>query len=106
MGLRVRPEQLRASAQAADAIAEDLVRPIEKAVTTSTSAGSTLSGWSIAGELGEMAASWKGALSGLHRRLEAGADNLRRSAQQHEWNDKLVSTKFEQMAPAEGGPFG
>lgn len=106
MGLQVRPEQLRASAQAADVVAQDLVTPMERAVTVSASAGASLAGWSVGGELGAVAASWKGALSGLHRRLQAGAANLRSCAQQHEWNEQRVTRDFERMQPAAGGPFG
>ncbi|PLW65708.1 hypothetical protein GQS52_02790 [Streptomyces sp. SCUT-3] len=118
--MKVDPAELRASASAADTIAEDMGSPSDKAVKDADAAGGALSGWSVAGALQEIASSWRPALKGLEERTRAGAANLRRSADGHEWNDDLVSQDFEkfdtstQAAPAIGtmgapggaSPFG
>ncbi|MYW69538.1 hypothetical protein GTY65_36550 [Streptomyces sp. SID8379] len=98
----VDPVELRASAKAADAIAEDLKGPADKAVKEADTAGSSLSGWSFGSALTSIATSWKPALDGLHARTKAGAANLRSSADGHEWNDERTGKDFENLG-ADGG---
>ncbi|MFD7918139.1 WXG100 family type VII secretion target [Streptomyces sp. NPDC059740] len=94
-GTQVDPAELRASARACDGIADDLKGPCDKAVKGADTAGDSLNGWSVGPALRELSASWKPALEGLHARLEAGGDNLRSSADGHEWNDQRTSQDFE-----------
>lgn len=108
--LTVNPNELRGSAGAADGIADDMKQPSDKAVKDAATAGSTMTGWSIGPALQEISSSWGKALTGLHDRTKAGATNLRKSADGHEWNDDLVSQDFEklnvQTASAGGGGIG
>ncbi|MFF4525577.1 WXG100 family type VII secretion target [Streptomyces bluensis] len=94
--IRVDPAELRASAGACDGIARTMKDPADKAVKEARTAGGSLTGWSIGPALTEIATSWKPALDGLHARLQAGGDNLRSSADGHEWNEERVSRDFEQ----------
>jgi hypothetical protein len=91
----VDPAELRASAGACDGIARTMKGPADKAVKEAGAAGSSLSGWSMGPALAEIATSWKPALDGLHARIQAGGDNLRSSANGHEWNDQRASQDFE-----------
>ncbi|MER5752748.1 type VII secretion target [Streptomyces sp. NPDC002088] len=91
----VDPAELRASAGACDDIARTMKSPADKAVKEAGTAGSSLTGWSVGPALTQLATSWKPALDGLHARIEAGGDNLRSSADGHEWNDERVSQDFE-----------
>ncbi|WNB98147.1 type VII secretion target [Streptomyces sp. CGMCC 4.7035] len=91
----VDPAELRASAGACDDIARTMKDPADKAVKEAETAGGSLTGWSIGPALTEIATSWKPALDGLHARVQAGGDNLRSSADGHEWNDERVSQDFE-----------
>ncbi|GAA4807722.1 type VII secretion target [Streptomyces ziwulingensis] len=91
----VEPAELRASAGACDGIARDMKSPADKAVKEAGTAGGSLTGWSVGPALTEIANSWKPALDGLHARVRAGGDNLRSSADGHEWNDKRTSQDFE-----------
>ncbi|MGR6973096.1 hypothetical protein ACU639_26480 [Streptomyces cynarae] len=93
----VDPAELRASAGACDGIARTMKDPADKAVKETGTAGTSLTGWSIGPALAEIATSWKPALDGLHARIQAGGDNLRSSADGHEWNDERVSQDFEKM---------
>ncbi|MFD8565967.1 type VII secretion target [Streptomyces sp. NPDC059639] len=98
----VDPAELRASAKAADAIAEDLKAPADKAVREADTAGGSLSGWSFGSALQELSASWKPALDGLQARARAGATNLRSSADGHEWNDERTGKNFENLGANAG----
>lgn len=89
------PAELRASAGACDDIARTMKGPADKAVKEAGAAGSSLTDWAIGSALAEIATSWKPALDGLHARIQAGGDNLRSSANGHEWNDQRVSQDFE-----------
>ncbi|MFF7164328.1 hypothetical protein ACFZBP_23730 [Streptomyces sp. NPDC008086] len=89
------PSELRASAGACDDIARTMKGPADKAIKEAGTAGSSLRGWSMGSALTEIATSWKPALDGLHARVQAGGDNLRSSANGHEWNDQRVSQDFE-----------
>ncbi|MBT2413096.1 hypothetical protein J7I94_21460 [Streptomyces sp. ISL-12] len=89
------PAELRASGGACDSIARDLKSPADKAVKEAGTAGGSLTGWSVGAALTEIANSWKPALDGLHARIQAGGDNLRSSADGHEWNDERTSRDFE-----------
>jgi hypothetical protein len=91
----VDPAELRASAGACDGIAGSMKGPADKAVKEAGAAGGSLTGWSMGPALTEIATSWKPALDGLHARIQAGGDNLRSSANGHEWNDQRVSQDFE-----------
>lgn len=91
----VDPAELRASAGACDGMAQTMKGPADKAVKETETAGNSLSGWSIGPALTEISTSWKPALDGLRARLQAGADNLRSSAEGHEWNDQRTSQDFE-----------
>ncbi|MFE5185299.1 type VII secretion target [Streptomyces sp. NPDC056628] len=96
----VDPAELRASAGACDGIAHTVKGPADKAVTESRTAGGSLTGWSLGPALAEIATSWKPALDGLHARIEAGRDNLRSSADGHEWNEERTSQDFEKTGTA------
>ncbi|MGW5034471.1 type VII secretion target [Streptomyces nigra] len=96
----VDPAELRASAGACDSIAHTLKGPADKAVKESRTAAASLTGWSLGPALAEIATSWKPALDGLHARIEAGRDNLRSSADGHEWNDEWASQDFEKTDTA------
>ncbi|MGW2333397.1 hypothetical protein ACWCXS_05525 [Streptomyces sp. NPDC001685] len=91
----VDPAELRASAGVCDGIARTLKEPADKAVKESRTAAASLTGWSLGPALTEIATSWKPALDGLHARIEAGRDNLRSSADGHDWNDQRTSQDFE-----------
>jgi uncharacterized protein YukE len=93
----VDPAELRASAKAADAIADDLRGPADRAVKEADTAGGSLSGWSFGSALQEVSSSWKPALNGLEARARAGATNLRSSADGHEWNDERTGKDFENL---------
>ncbi|MFE0256151.1 hypothetical protein [Streptomyces sp. NPDC059010] len=94
---KVEPAELRASAGACDDIARTMKGPADEAVKEARTAGSSLSGWSIGPALTEIATSWKPALDGLHARIEAGRDNLRSSADGHEWNETRTDQDFENI---------
>ncbi|WP_055590277.1 type VII secretion target [Streptacidiphilus griseoplanus] len=91
----VNPADLRASASAADAIAEEMKEPNDRAVAETAAAARTMSGWPLAAALDQLATGWKSALQGMHDRVTAGAGNLRSCADGHEWNDDLVADNFE-----------
>jgi hypothetical protein len=91
----VDPAELRASAGACDSIASAMKSPADKAVKEAGTAGTSLTGWSFGTALTEIGTSWKPALDGLHARIQAGGDNLRSSADGHEWNDERTSRDFE-----------
>ncbi|MCI3277903.1 type VII secretion target [Streptomyces cylindrosporus] len=94
-GTDVDPAELRASAGACNGIARAMKGPADKAVKEAGAAGGSLAGWSMGSALAEISSSWKPALDGLHDRVQAGGDNLRSSADGHEWNDERVSQDFE-----------
>ncbi|WP_377269732.1 type VII secretion target [Peterkaempfera sp. SMS 1(5)a] len=91
----VTPAELRASAHAADGIAQDMKEPDDQAVRETDTAAGSMAGWSLAPVLQSLATGWQQALQGLHDRTAAGADNLRSCADGHEWNDDLASQNFE-----------
>ncbi|WP_353945074.1 type VII secretion target [Streptomyces sp. HUAS MG91] len=93
----VDPAELRAAAKAADAIADDLRDPADRAVKEADTAGGSLSGWAFGSALQEISTSWKPALDGLRARAQAGAANLRSSADGHEWNDERTGKDFENL---------
>ncbi|MEU6541826.1 type VII secretion target [Streptomyces sp. NPDC046859] len=96
----VDPAELRASAGACDDIAHTLKEPADNAVKESRTAGGSLAGWSLGPALTEIATSWKPALDGLHARIQAGRDNLRSSADGHEWNEERTAQDFEKTGTA------
>ncbi|MET9291310.1 hypothetical protein [Streptomyces sp. NPDC003077] len=91
----VDPAELRASAQAEDAIADDMKEPNDKAVSTSKDAAQALTGWAAGKALQQLADSWKPSLDGMHARAKAGANNLRATASGHEWNEEDTYRDFE-----------
>ncbi|CAL9419469.1 hypothetical protein SUDANB6_01821 [Streptomyces sp. enrichment culture] len=91
----VDPAALRACAGACDDIARTLKGPADRAVEEAGTAGGSLTGWSVGSALTEISAGWKPALDGLRARIQAGGENLRSSADGHEWNDQAVSQDFE-----------
>ncbi|MER8012133.1 type VII secretion target [Streptomyces sp. NPDC094149] len=101
-GTNVDPAELRASAGACDGIARTMKPPADKAVKEADTAGGSLTGWSMGPALTQLATSWKPALDGLHARIQAGGDNLRSSADGHEWNDERVSQDFEKTGADTG----
>ncbi|MFI5757336.1 hypothetical protein [Streptomyces sp. NPDC051569] len=103
------PAELRASAHAEEGIAQAMKGPSDKAVTESGAAAGALEGWSVGPSLRTLADSWKPALNGLRERMRTGADNLRTSADGHEWNEQATAKDFEGLegtgtlsAPAAG----
>lgn len=94
--LNVKPDELRVSAQMADAInSQAMHAQINQAVTDTDTAADSLSSWSIHAELDELANTWRSALKGLQDRMSAGADALRGCATTHEWDDTLLGRDFE-----------
>ncbi|MFH8404312.1 hypothetical protein ACH4FX_05990 [Streptomyces sp. NPDC018019] len=91
----VDPAELRASAQAEDAIADDMKDPNNKAISTTKDAARALQGWAVGTALQQIADSWKPSLDGMHARAKAGANNLRASASGHEWNEHDTYRDFE-----------
>ncbi|MFD7666086.1 hypothetical protein [Streptomyces sp. NPDC059788] len=94
----VDPAELRSAAQAEDAVADDMKGANDKALADARAAADSLDGWSFGAALRTVAESWAPALNGMHDRAKAGAANLRKSAEGHEWNDSLVSQDFEKAA--------
>ncbi|OKH99707.1 hypothetical protein A6A06_21715 [Streptomyces sp. CB02923] len=91
----VDPAELRASAQAEDAIADDMKDPNKKAISTSKDAAQALQGWAVGAALQQIVDSWKPSLDGMHARAKTGANNLRASASGHEWNERDTYRDFE-----------
>ncbi|MFM9368252.1 hypothetical protein [Streptomyces sp. Da 82-17] len=102
-GPRVDSAVLRSSAHDCDGIADEMKKPSATATEESSTAASSLAGWSVGQALQTIATSWEPALEGLRRRTQAGAENLRASADGHDWNEKRIEQDFEKagadMAP-------
>ncbi|MFJ6212622.1 hypothetical protein ACIQGZ_04710 [Streptomyces sp. NPDC092296] len=96
-GIDVDPAELRASAHAADAIAQDMAAPDDKAVRETAAAAQAMTGWTIGPALDQVATGWKPALQGMHDRVTTGAANLRACADGHEWNEDLGTRNFEHI---------
>ncbi|MFF1901919.1 hypothetical protein [Kitasatospora sp. NPDC058218] len=50
--VKVVPQELHASAQVAKGLAEELGKPVQAALTSASTTGGQLAGWSICGGLG------------------------------------------------------
>lgn len=98
--ISVTPEELRASANAADAISEDLHAPLVAAKRDVEAAGTTLRAWPIGPDLERVGHDWGMALDELRRRIggapESAAMRLRRTADGHQFNEDLTAHSFQE----------
>ncbi|MFE1177020.1 hypothetical protein [Streptomyces sp. NPDC058773] len=78
--LRISPDELRASARAADHLADDNDSEISGALKQTRTAADALSAWSLGGRLTATAADWESGLKGLQSRIRASARDLRSTA--------------------------
>ncbi|MER5865233.1 hypothetical protein [Kitasatospora sp. NPDC002040] len=71
------------------------LRPFsDRAVKDADEASSSTAGWSVSAQLGQIADSWRSALTGLHQSIEGNADALRSTAGQHRGTDQLVAASM------------
>ncbi|AUY53642.1 hypothetical protein C2142_37885 [Streptomyces sp. CB01881] len=82
---------LRASAGIAKGLGEELDAPVRSATTTSETVAGQLTGWSIAGGLGQLGNGWSKPLADLRQRLADTAANLNANAAAHEHNERAVA---------------
>ncbi|MFF2957274.1 hypothetical protein ACFVVU_38810 [Kitasatospora sp. NPDC057965] len=87
----VKAADLRASAGIAKGLGEELDAPVRIAVTTSETVAGQLTGWSIAGGLGQLGSGWSKPLADLRRRLADTATNLDANAAAHEATERAVA---------------
>ncbi|AUY50683.1 hypothetical protein [Streptomyces sp. CB01881] len=87
----IQPADLRASAGIVKSLGEELGAPVQNAVNTSTTASGQLTGWSIAGGLGQLGSGWAKPLGALRQRLADTASNLNANADAHAHNDQAVA---------------
>ncbi len=89
--IAIQPADLRASAGIARALSEDLDKPVQAALTTSTTVSTQLTGWSISGGLGQLGTGWAKPLGDLRQRLVDTATNLNANASAHEHSDQAIA---------------
>ncbi len=95
--LNVSPAELDSAATVLTDLNGEL-RPLsDRAVKDADEASSSTAGWSVSGQLGQIADSWRGALTGLHRSMDGNADALRSTAGQHRSNEQLVAASMSQV---------
>ncbi len=87
----VKPADLRASAGIAKSLGEEFGTPVQNALNTSSTVAGQLTGWSIAGGLGQLGTGWSQPLGVLQQRLASTATNLNANAAAHEHNDSAVA---------------
>ncbi|MFF8772479.1 hypothetical protein [Kitasatospora sp. NPDC015120] len=87
----VKAADLRASADIANGLGEELDAPVRSAVTTSESVAGQLTGWSIAGGLGQLGRGWSKPLAGMRQRFADTAANLNANAAAHEQTERAVA---------------
>ncbi|MFJ4672741.1 hypothetical protein [Kitasatospora purpeofusca] len=87
----VKAADLRASAGIAKGLGEELKAPVQNAVTTSESVAGQLTGWSIAGGLGQLGSGWAKPLADVRQRLADTAANLDANAAAHENTERAVA---------------
>ncbi|MER6089443.1 hypothetical protein [Streptomyces bluensis] len=78
--MQVKTDELRASARAADILADDNDTEISAALKGTRTAADSLSGWSLGAQLTATAADWESGLKGLQSRIRKSAQNLRTTA--------------------------
>lgn len=98
--ISVLPEELRAAADAADAISQDLQAPIATANRDIEAAGTALKSWPIGPDMERVAHDWGMALDELCQRIGGGnpksaASRLRRTADGHEFNEDVTAQSFQ-----------
>lgn len=94
--LNVDPAELDSAAKVITDINGEL-RPVsDRAVKDADEASSSTSGWTVSAQLGQIASSWRTALTGLHQSMEGNADALRSTAANHRGNEQLVSASLIQ----------
>ncbi|MFJ4793759.1 hypothetical protein [Kitasatospora purpeofusca] len=87
----VRPADLRASGGVARGLGEELKAPVQNAVTTSETVAGQLTGWSIAGGLGQLGTGWSKPLADLRQRFADTAANLDANAAAHEGTERAIA---------------
>ncbi|MFK0290884.1 hypothetical protein ACIQU6_10460 [Streptomyces sp. NPDC090442] len=97
--ISVTPEELRAAAGAADAISQDLQKPVAMAKRDIEAAGTALKTWPIGPDMERVAHDWGMALDELSKRIGGGApksaaSRLRRTADGHEYNEDFTAQTF------------
>jgi hypothetical protein len=71
------------------------VRPLsDRAVKDADEASSSTAGWSVSAQLGQIADSWRKALTDLHRSMDGNADALRSTAGRHRGTEQLVAVSL------------
>lgn len=98
--ISVTPDELRAAADAADAISQDLQAPVATAKRDIEAAGTALKSWHIGPDMERVAHDWGMALDELCRRIGGGnpksaASRLRRTADGHEFNEDVTAQSFQ-----------
>ncbi|MFJ9521092.1 hypothetical protein ACIRPK_22920 [Kitasatospora sp. NPDC101801] len=89
------PAELDSAAKVVTDLSGDL-RPVsDRAVKDADEASSSTAGWSVSAQLGQIADSWRTALTGLHRSMDGNADALRSTAAQHRNNEQLVASSMK-----------
>jgi hypothetical protein len=89
-GINVDVNELRASAAAVRAIAEDLQQPMTTAVQSCSTAAGQLAGWEVGTSLQLLSTQWSPVLAGVRAKLEDTATELDGTAQGHEWTDHAI----------------
>ncbi|WP_405007857.1 hypothetical protein OHV13_30700 [Kitasatospora purpeofusca] len=87
----VKPADLRASGGVARGLGEELKAPVQNALTTSETVAGQLTGWSIAGGLGQLGTGWSKPLADLRQRFADTAANLDANAAAHEATERAVA---------------
>ncbi|MFD0569573.1 WXG100 family type VII secretion target [Kitasatospora gansuensis] len=74
------------------------LRPVsDRAVKDADEASSSTAGWSVSAQLGQVADSWRKALTDLHRSMDDNAEALRSTAGQHRGTDQLVAASMTRV---------
>ncbi|MFI2611652.1 hypothetical protein [Kitasatospora sp. NPDC018619] len=97
----VQPTDLRASAGIAKALSDELDKPVQSALTTSTTVSTRLTGWSISAGLGQLGTGWAKPLGDLRQRLVDTASNLNANAAAHEHREQAIAGSWAD-APQQG----
>ncbi|MET8543735.1 hypothetical protein ABZW03_24240 [Kitasatospora sp. NPDC004799] len=96
----VTPTDLRASAGIAKALSDELDKPVQAALNTSTTVSAQLTGWSISGGLGQLGTGWAKPLGDLRQRLVDTSTNLNANATAHEQREQAIAGGW--AAPQQG----
>ncbi|MBD0670116.1 hypothetical protein [Streptomyces sp. CBMA156] len=89
--IAIQTADLWASAGIAKTLSDELDKPVQAALNTSTTVSTQLTGWSISGGLGQLGTGWAKPLGDLRQRLADTATNLNANASAHEHRDQAVA---------------